>query len=58
MYYELQSEPETENKETRIQKITRQGIQSINTSNRRVTKEGLDKRNIIYKTHNLRSRKT
>ena len=57
MYYELQSVPETEKKETRIQKITRQGIQNINTSKRRFAKEGLDGRNIIYKTHNLRSRK-
>jgi len=40
------------------QKTTRQKVRNMNTGIRRLRKEGLDRGNIIYKTHNLRSRKT
>ena len=56
-YYELQPIQDVEIKEIKVQRTTRQKVRNINTGIRRLRKEGLDRRNIIFKTHNLRSKK-
>ena len=53
----VQPVADVEMKEFKQHKTTRQKVRNTNTGLRKLRKEGLDRRNIIYRTHYLQSKK-